>query len=116
MERTLEITEKPATRESSNILSLAVAMGFITFLLTGDLPGGLTSVQGYLVGFFAVIFPYVSLALIESRRSQSRTSRTLRLNAPSDISITQTENEKGVAIQIYVSKASIRSYSQGVDK
>lgn len=116
MERTLEITERPAARESSNILSLAVVVGFITFLVTGDLPGGLTSVQGYFVGFFAVIFLYVSLAVLESRRSQPPASRTFHLNAPSDISITQTENEKGVTIQIYVSKASVLSQGTGHDR
>jgi hypothetical protein len=74
MERTLEITEKQVERGSSNILSLAVVVGFITFLVTGDLPGGLTSVQGYFVGFFAVIFLYVSLAVMEKRRSQPHIS------------------------------------------
>jgi len=116
MERSLGITEKPVEGGSSNILSLAVAVGFITFLLTGDLPGGLTSVQGYFVGFFVVIFLYVSLAVLESSRSQPRTSRILHLNAPSDISITQTENEKGVTIQIYVSKASVLSQGMGHDR
>jgi hypothetical protein len=116
MERSLEITENTAERGSSNIFSLAVTVGFITFLITGDLPGGLTGTQGFFAGFFAVMFLYVALTVLQSRRSEHYELSKIRLNAPANISITQTENEKGVTIQIYVSKASVLSQGMGNDR
>ncbi|MCI0524167.1 MAG: hypothetical protein L0Y75_02800 [Acidobacteria bacterium] len=113
MERSLEVTEKTAERGSSNVLSFAVMVGLMTFFITGQLPGGLTSVQGYLVGFCAVIFLYVALAVMESRRSQPRESYKTHLNSPAGVSITQTENENGVTIQIHVNKSV--ALSRGTD-
>ncbi len=116
MERSLEVTEKTAERGSSNIFSLAVTVGFITFLITGDLPGGLTGVQGFFAGFFAIMFLYVVLAVLQSRRSEHYELSKTHLNAPANISITQTESENGVTIQIYVSKGAVMSRAMDNDR
>jgi hypothetical protein len=70
MERLSETTVKSAKHGPSNVFSLAMVVGLMSFFVAGDLPGGLTSVQGFLVGFFAVMFLYVVLAVLQSRRSQ----------------------------------------------
>jgi hypothetical protein len=102
MERLSKTTEKSAEHGPSNVFSLAMVVGLMSFFVAGDLPGGLTSVQGFLVGFCAVMFLYAALVVLESRGSRLPEPYKTHLNTPA-VSIEKTENENGVTIQIYVS-------------
>ncbi len=94
-----------AERGSGNVFSLAFTVGFFCFLLTGAIPGGLSDWAGFLLGFFSVLLLYVLLAVVESYgQRQAAAVQQLQMRAPAGVSITQTESENGVTIQIFVSK------------
>jgi hypothetical protein len=86
-----------------NVFALAVTIGFLVFLVTGDLDGGLTALQGFFVGFFAVFSIYVVACLLESSSTRSFGESKISLSVPGNVSITQAESENGITIQIHVS-------------
>ncbi|MGH9799904.1 MAG: hypothetical protein ACRD82_06020 [Blastocatellia bacterium] len=104
MERTSKTDQKNAETGSSNVFSLAMVAGFICFLLADDLPGGFTSVQGFFIGFFAVICLQFILVVLQSRHSRLTELGKMQVNVPADVSITQTENNEGLTIQIFVGR------------
>lgn len=102
-----ELPDKSATnskRNSSNVFSLAVTVGFIAFLLAGSLEGGLTDVQGFIAGFLAVIFLFVFAEILAHRQTPAFKQQGYA-NLPATVTITPTENESGVTIRIYVNSS-----------
>ena len=62
--------EEHSEPRRSNILSLAMAIGLIILFLTSEIPGGLTGIQGFFVGFFSVILLFVVAAILEEYKRQ----------------------------------------------
>lgn len=91
-----------AKRNSTNVFSLAVTVGFVVALITSDLAGGLTAIQGFLAGFFAVMAFYVLACLLENRVTRASGQQKIYLSIPANASITQVESESGITIQIQV--------------
>lgn len=108
MKMSQPVKEKDVEQESS-ILSLATAVGLIGFFIVDGLPGGLTSVQGFFIGFFATLFLYFVLAVLDSRQSRLPNLHRIPVSTPADISITQTESENGITIQIFMGRNSPQS-------
>ena len=102
MERPVKDIHHQPERGPSNVLAFAVMVGFFCFLVAGASPGGLNDVEGFLTGFLSVIFLHVFMAMLEGRAQ--RWTATHQLHTQAGVSITQTENENGVTIQIFVSK------------
>jgi hypothetical protein len=103
MEQLREHIELTKESSSSNGFTLAITVGFLTFLVAGELPGGLTAVQGFFVGFLATMFLLVLLGLLALRQPRWRVPEETRSIAPGDVSVRQMETENGVIIQIRVS-------------
>jgi len=86
-ESPMEQVETPSERRLSNVFSLAVTVGFLVFLVTNDLKGGLTAVQGFFVGFFVVFSLYIVACLLESLSTRSSGERKIYLSVPGNVSI-----------------------------
>jgi len=105
MEKIHESLEKQVQVVSErNVFSLAVTVGFLVFLVTGDLDGGLTAMQGFFAGFFAIFSIYVAACVLGNRSTRFFGQRKIYLNIPGNVSVTQAESENGVTIQIHVNK------------
>ena len=113
MEKSLESKDDRSKRDSPDIFTLAMTVGFFVFLVTGDLDGGLTAVQGFFVGFFSVYLLIFLAIVIDGRQARSREQYKTSLSLPGNVTITPIESESGITIQIYVSRHPVSSREAG---
>ena len=105
MEKLIEKKDSP--RNSASLFPFAVVVGLMVFFVTSEEPGGLTGVQGFFLGLFAVIFLFVMLGMAEvilKHQRQTLAVAKTYLSVPGNMSITQQESEEGLTIQIHVPK------------
>jgi hypothetical protein len=107
MAKPIEEIKKDSQQRTPGILPFAVVVGLLVFFVTSAEAGGLSGVQGFFVGLFAVIFLFVMVGVVgvflESRRHTLEASQT-SLHGLGKMSVTQQESEEGLTIQIYVPK------------
>jgi hypothetical protein len=99
-----ENIEKKSGNNSSNIVPFAMSVGLITSFITRDMSGGLTGVQGFFVGVFAVFFLLVLAEIIDKYQFRKSEQNQIQLNIPEDMFITRAENEEGTTIKLFLSK------------
>lgn len=107
MERPTEKVKKDSQQITPTIFPLAIVVGLIVFFITSEEPGGLTGVQGFFMGFSAVILLFVVVGILgmflESRRQKLEVSQ-ISFRMPGNMFVTQQENEEGLTIHIHVPK------------
>ena len=96
-------------KKTNNVFALAMTVGFFSFLLAGNSAGGLSSTQGFFLGFVVVMLCYAILVVLASRQQEQKQFSSFRLRIPKGASITQTENENGVTIQVLANSAAVMS-------
>jgi hypothetical protein len=106
MEKRDQEIEVPSESRRSGVLSLAMAVGLIALFLTSEIPGGLTGIQGFFVGFLCVIILFVLAAILDEYKKKSPEQQKTSLSSLGDVSITQKDGQDVITIQIYVNKSS----------
>ena len=96
-------------KNNNNVVALAITVGFFAFLYTGNAQGGLSGPQGFLFGIAVVMLCYVILVVLAARQQEQKNFSSLQLRIPKEASITQTETENGVTIQVFVSPTAAMS-------
>lgn len=90
-----------------NILTFAVTIGLLAFLLSGELEGGLSGVQGFFLGVSVIILLFLGLGVLESSRKKVSPARREEVEIPSRLLVTQSDGE-GISIQIRLGSESTR--------
>lgn len=78
-------------KNRTTILPLAVTVGLLVFFVTVEMPGGLTGLQGFFVGFGAVFALIFLLALLSRRRPPTQLE---------DVTIAETDEEITIRIRL----------------
>ena len=66
------------SRASARLVDVPLLAGFVTFLLTDAIPGGVSGLEGFLIGAVATVLLLVLLvflAVVQSVRTDSSASR-----------------------------------------
>lgn len=90
--------------ESSSVLTLAVAVGMIVFFATDAVEGGLSGVQGFLMGVFGVLLFFLFAVILDRYRARKPTSETFETDR--DVTVSRSDTGDDITIQIHVGPGS----------
>jgi cation transport ATPase len=113
MEKQEENLQERVSHRTSNVFSLAVAVGLITFFITSEWAGGLSGTQGFFVGLSAIVVLFVISELFSRYRGRLSKRSISPQYTTEGLSVSHVESEGRVIINIYVNKKPV--LSQEVD-
>lgn len=97
------LAEHSAAR-TSNTLSLAVAIGLITFFVAEAWAGGLTGIQGFFIGLSAIVFIYILSQAFGKDKGSAPEQSIQALSDSGVVPVSHSEGEGGIVITVYVNK------------
>lgn len=104
-----ELRERAAGR-TSNVFSLAVAVGLITFFITGEWAGGLTGMQGFFVGLSVIVFLFIISQAFSKYKARSPKQSLHSPIGSENVSVSHSESEGRIIINVYVNKDLVGSH------
>jgi cation transport ATPase len=110
MEQKKESRERAAAG-TSNVFSLAVAVGLITFFIAGEWTGGLTGIQGFFVGSSIIVFLFIIAVTFSNFKSRSSEQNINLLSRSESSPVSRSDSEgRIIIINVYVDKNLVGSH------
>lgn len=90
--------------QRSNVLPLATTVGLLSLFLADAMPGGLTGIQGFFIGFGSVFGLFLVAVLLDGYRNLIPKASKQPSSVSGDITIAHEKTDKGISIHIYLNK------------